>query len=269
MGQSGGIMNMEERNRGLVSLFKQLVQEKSAECEDKFFRKLMETVLWIPEVSEKTGGSRKSFALLMTADGRKFVPAFLNRKSNLGRFTEKQLIEFPYSRLKYLIIDSPAEINGIVIAPFEENMILDRRIMELIDIRIMGMSLRREDHRGKLRLGVPDLVPRGLPEALRNFFEQSMEVEAAWLVTAMQEQDKEAHWMLIIDFQGEKIELFPKVAEVMKRYMKQGALFELIGHNKAFDTSRFASAQVYRKSKEELLSLIPYNHQRSPWSHKN
>lgn len=245
---------MEIKNTQLTELFKRLIQEKTSECENEFFEKLHETVLWIPGASEGIGESGQSFALLMTADGRKFVPAFLHKKSNLGRFTKEQLIELPYSKLKYLIIDSPAEINGIVISPFEENMILDRKVMELVDSKIMGMTLRKEEHRGKMRLRTPDLVPKGLVEALRNFFEQCIEVEAAWLVMAMEEHDKEEHWMLLMDFQGEKTELFPKVAELMKRYMRQGDLFELIGQNKAFDTSKIKSAQIYRRTKESLLS---------------
>ena len=44
------------------------------------------------------------------------------KKSKLGRFLEEQLIKMPYDKLKYLIIDSGEEINGIVINPFEENI---------------------------------------------------------------------------------------------------------------------------------------------------
>lgn len=236
---------MEQNKTELTQLFKQLIQEKTQECESKFFKKLNESVLWIPDAAEDQEEGPKSFALLMTGDGRKFIPAFLHKKSKLGRFRQEQLVEIPYSKLKYLIIDSMAEINGIVIAPFEDNIVLDRKIMEIIDSRIMGMTLRREEHVGRIKLRKPDIVPYGLTNDLMQFFEQNIEVESAWLLNAMSENEISEHWMLLINFYGEKTQLFPSVAEIMKPYMKPGEKFELIQKSPDFITNEIEPARIY------------------------
>ncbi|MBN7774217.1 enhanced serine sensitivity protein SseB C-terminal domain-containing protein [Clostridium aminobutyricum] len=238
---------MEENQTELTDLFKKLTQEKSSECESEFFKKLNETILWVPDVTEKPDNSKKTFALLIAGDGRKFIPTFLHKKSKLGRFKEEQLVEIPYNKLKYLIIDSMAEINGIVIAPFEENIVLDRKLMEIIDSQTIGMTLRRENHVGRIKLRKPDAVPNGLKDILENFFKNCLEVEFAWLMKAKGENELDEHWMLLIDFQGEKTELFPPVAEIMKPYMKPGEKFELIQKNPDFITTEMDSAKIYTR----------------------
>ncbi len=236
---------MEGKNRELTDLFKQLMQEKSLECEDKFFRKLTETTFWIPGAAEEQGENSKSFVVLITGDGRKFVPAFLDKQAKLGRFTEEQLIYMPYSSLKYSIIDSPQEISGIVLNPFEENIILDRKIMEIIDSRTMGMTLRREDHSGRVKLRKPNSVPEGLEQELKQFFKNTIEVESAWILKAKREEETDEHWMILIDFYGEKIKLFPQVAEMVKPYMKPGESFELIQKMPDFNAKEIESARIY------------------------
>nr|WP_315020840.1 enhanced serine sensitivity protein SseB C-terminal domain-containing protein [uncultured Aminipila sp.] len=245
---------MEERKTELTELFKQFIQEKTQECESEFFKKLNESVLWIPDAAEDQEEGPKNFALLMTGDGRKFVPAFLHKKSNLGRFRQEQLVEMPYSKLKYLIIDSMAEINGIVIAPFEENIVLDRKIMEIIDAQTMGMTLRREQHVGKIKLRKPETVPYGLEDTLMKFFKKNIEVESAWLLRAMSENEINEHWMLLIDFYGEKKHLFPLVADIMKPYMKPGEMFELIQKSPDFITNEIEPARIFARISNKNLS---------------
>lgn len=238
---------MEKNKTELIDLYKKLMKEKSLECESEFFKELNATILWVPNLTEEQEENRKTFALLMTDDERKFAPAFLHKKSNLGRFKEEQLVEIPYNKLKYLIIDAGAEISGIVIAPFEENIVLDRKLIEIIDAQTMGMSLRREEHVGRIKLRKPENVPNGLIDALKKFFETSLKVESAWLIKAKTENESDEHWMLLIDFYGEKTELFPQVAEIMKPYMKQGEKFELVQKSKDFETKQIEPAKIYTR----------------------
>ncbi|QHI71407.1 enhanced serine sensitivity protein SseB C-terminal domain-containing protein [Aminipila terrae] len=244
---------MEERNTELIDLFKQLINEKSSESENQFFKRLTETTLWIPSLGKIQEDNRQNFAMLMTGDGKQFIPAFLHKESKLGRFTEEQLVQIPYSRLKYLVIDSAIEINGIVISPFEENIVLDRKIMEIIDSRTMGMMLRREEHSGKLKLRKPEKVPEGLTRNLKQFFANSIEVESAWILKAIGETECEEHWMLLVDFYGEKIKLFPQVAEIMKPYMKPGEKFELIQKSPEFDTNQLETTRIYTRLSNKNL----------------
>lgn len=245
---------MVEKQTELTDLFKMLMQEKNPEYESKFFKKLNETVFWIPMIPEQEGMERKTFQLLMTGDERKFVPVFLHKKSKLGRFLEEQLIKMPYDKLKYLIIDSGVEINGIVINPFEENIVLDRKIMEVVDAQTMGMTLKRKAHQTKVNFRRPEYVPKGLIEALRLFFKKEIHVDFAWLLLSRDEEQEREHWMLLMDFQGQKIELFPKIADLMKRYMKPGDIFELIERNPSFNVNDLEGALIYSRTAGKIFS---------------
>lgn len=244
---------MLESKTQLMDFFKKLTQEKSLKTEMQFYKELNETMLWVPDVSSGHGNNKKTFALLMTADGRKLIPAFLHKKSNLGRFKEEQLIQIPYNKLKYIIIDAEPEINGIAIAPYEENIVLDKNLMDMIDSQATGMNVRREEYTGQMSLRMPDSIPSGMTSALKRFFERSLEVEAAWLMKVMGENAYGEHWMLLIDFYGEKKELFPRVADIMKGYMKQGEMFELVQKTKDLIVKEIEPARIYNRVSNKNL----------------
>lgn len=244
---------MVDKQTELTDLFKMLMQEKTPEYESKFFKKLNETVFWVPIMLDQQGEGRKTLQLLTTADQRKFVPAFLHKKSKLGRFMEEQLMEMPYDKLKYLIIDLVPEINGIVINPFEENIILDQKLMEVVDAHTMGMTLKREEYRGRISLRTPEMLPIGLKQTLVQHFKVHLQVEAAWLMKARRENKIEDYWLLLIEFKGEKIQLFPLTAEVVKPYMKLGQRFELVQKNPELSTATMETARIYERPRSQNL----------------
>ncbi|QIB68995.1 enhanced serine sensitivity protein SseB [Aminipila butyrica] len=245
---------MEERRNQLIDLYKQLMQEKTRACEDQFFKKLVETELWVPGTPEEIDKNKKGFALLLTGEGRKFVPAFLDREANIGRFQREDLVPMTYDKLKYLIIDSTEKISGVVLNPFAENILLDRVVMELVDARTMGMTLKREEFKGKVMLRTPEALPTGLKPALEHFFSEHLQVEAAWLIKAQREGEDEDYWLLLIDFHGEKVQLFPQVAEIVKPYMAPGQRFELVQKSPGFSAEDMKQAQIYELTQSQRLS---------------
>ncbi|WP_164914341.1 enhanced serine sensitivity protein SseB C-terminal domain-containing protein [Aminipila luticellarii] len=236
---------MEDRKNQLIDLYKLLMQEKTRACEDQFFKELVKTELWIPRVPQAVDGNKKGFALLLTGEGRKFVPAFLDKEANIGRFQRENLVSMTYENLKYLIIDSPEKINGVALNPFDENILLDREVMELIDARTMGMTLKREEFQGKIMLRTPEVLPTGLKAALNCFFTEHRQIEAAWMIKAQREGESEDYWLLLMDFHGEKTKVFPQVAEVVKPYMKSGERFELVQKSSNFSTENMKQTQIY------------------------
>ncbi len=78
-----------------------------------------------------------------------------------------------------------------------------------------------------------------------------MGVNRAWILLAKSDMEKFPHLMFAIDFYGSKIELFPKLAEVIKPFMKPGQQFELIEKGPALDEPEFAKAMVYKRESKK------------------
>ena len=119
--------------------------------------------------------------------------------------------------------------------------------MEVVDAQTMGMTLKKEDHVGRIKLRKPKDVPRGLTDNLKLFFEKRIEVESAWILKARNENEVDEHWMVLVDFHGEKVKLFPQIAELMKPYMQPGERFELIQRNPDFITKEIESTKIYNR----------------------
>jgi len=115
------------------------------------------------------------------------------------------------------------------------------------DSQTKGMSVSRNPRRGKVKLMVPGKLPTGLENALRQFFAGQIGVNRAWVLLAKSDMEKFPHLMFAVDFYGSKIELFPKLAEVIKPFMKPDQQFELIEKDPMIYEPKFVKAMVYKR----------------------
>ncbi|MFV0518563.1 MAG: enhanced serine sensitivity protein SseB C-terminal domain-containing protein [Aminipila sp.] len=245
---------MKYREKNLIELFRILINEKTEESESNFFGELYNTRLLVPvrvigELNEKT-----NFPLLVTKDGKKFIPSFVESKVELGNFTKEQLQEISYVNLKFVVIDSCDAIDGIAINPYGENIILNKSLIELIDSKQMGMTISREKQMKNIDVYEAKNVSEQMIKKLCSFFENSIGVQSAWILFAKNESDVKGHLMVIIDFIGSKFELFPIVADIMKNYMKPGERFELIQKSNEVNIDKFDVAKIYSKASNSILS---------------
>ncbi len=109
-----------------------------------FYRALQGLSLFIP--CAKSADGQVLLRMLINENGQEFVPAFFSRGSRIGDFLENELVEFAFPKLRNIFIDLPDEICGVVIEPFEKNILVGRQAMAEYDSITKGMALARHGH---------------------------------------------------------------------------------------------------------------------------
>lgn len=225
---------------------KTMLEEKTAKAEGKLFEAIYKLELLVPLNVMENG--QANFHTLTNAKGENFIPAFLSEDSNIGEFPKEILRTIGYTKLKYFVIDEPDLFAGIVINPFEENFIFDKKLIELVDSAMMGMSLQRSEYKGKVSIFKPDKLNLKMIDELNTIFQESKDVARAWLFNSLQEGENIPHITVLVDFIGSKIELFPKLADVMKKYLDNGQRFELIQKGESFDVSGLDGVLIFSRN---------------------
>ena len=221
--------------------------EKTEHNKKTFYRALQGLSLFIPCAENQKG--EIVLRMLINGSGEQFVPAFFSRSSRIGDFPEKELVEFAFPKLRNIFIDLPEEICGIVIEPFDRNILMNRQAMQEYDSETKGMTVARHDHEGKTVLCAAKNLPKGLKEAVVAFFGSQIGVNAAWILLAQGESERIPHLLFAVDFYGSKLSLFPMLADVIKPFMQPGQQFELIEKKQNLDPLKLREALVYRRGK--------------------
>lgn len=212
---------------------------------ETLFKKLQRARVWIPCYRDEKGGI--SLELLVSAAGAQYLPAFYDKNSPLGKFSQENLVQMEFRMLRNTFTDMPEEIAGIVIEPFGENIAMDRKGLFAYDAAVQGMTVKRNEHRGKVEFWIPDRMPKGLYDALRDFFRIQIGVNQAWVLLAREKGEAEPHLLIAVDFFGNRIHLFPKLAEIVKPFMQAGQRFELTEKSPMFDDAKFEPACIYTR----------------------
>lgn len=173
--------------------------------------------------------AKGDIVLLQSNQGEYMIPAFTDEARAAKMMAENMRLEpLSYERLKGFVIDDPQNLNGIVIDPFTDNIILNHSAIEEIDRLSLGMAVKRTDHQGELKLGRPAKYPPGMLQALENHLKMQECVREAWLLVLQSETEKTPHWALIMDFDGDRKTVFPPAAKTMQPFMQPGTNFELL-----------------------------------------
>ncbi len=237
-----------------LEAYKHYIKNDDTESKIDFLKGLYELELIVPmQDGNDEHKGQVSFALIVSEDERKFIPAFFNSNSNLGGFSKESLRRIPYKELKHYVVDFKEKVHGIAIEPFGEPILVDFNIIEAADKCVTGMSVNPTAG-GKVRLSLPKHLPNGLKEALVGHFEKNINIEKAWLLYLEHIGLQKPHLTLILQFHGTKMEVFPNIAEIIKNYMKAGESFELVKKDNAMDEESIAPALIFERGKNVLLS---------------
>lgn len=195
--------------------------------------------------------------LLNSKNSKQLIPAFTNEEEFAKLNIEGVRPEvFSYDRLKGLVVDDPDHLNGIVVNPFGEKIILNQEAIEKIDRATRGMSVKRASHRGTVKLWQPSSYPEGMLETMEHCFEEQGGVRKAWLFFMQGEEEPAPHWMMMLEFDGDRKVVFPIVAKAMKPYMKAGESFELMRAEGALgDHARSKGTPFYQSTENKPLIL--------------
>jgi hypothetical protein len=67
-----------------------------------------------------------------------------------------------------------------------------------------------------------------MAEKMKSFFSTQEKVYRVYLLLAKEPEDHEPHWLVLVDFDGERSALFPEITKLIRPYMKPGDTFELM-----------------------------------------
>jgi hypothetical protein len=222
--------------------FKRMTEGGEADREP-FFRKLRRSMFLVPQSLEGNG-----LSLLSTPCGELFIPAFTT--SNEFRKWERRedgATVRTFEVLHGCVTDDP-KLAGVVINPFGSQLVLNRHDLDGLENAATGMTRERVEHRGKLALEAAKCAP-GLAEAFAAALKDSgADVFEAYILAARQENEPKPHLLFLIDFNGDRKTLFPRVARAVGPHMKAGDNFELLKADYALlEAARAKAAAAYRK----------------------
>jgi hypothetical protein len=217
----------------------------SQEGKLRFFGELKAARLLVP-----CREADNSIAVLNTPEKEAFLPGFTSA-DELGKwkFPMEKVSVMLLDALKHIVIDNPTQLTGVVINPFGQALFLRQPQFAEMDSLTEGMTLARTDHKGKLEMKATTDYPVGLPKALSAMFEGRSEVFRAWILLAREGGDAKFHKLFVIDFNGDRKQLFPSVAKTVEKFMRPGESFELMKANAGLVLAAQAkSAPVYVKT---------------------
>jgi hypothetical protein len=190
----------------------------------------------------------RGLSLLATQNNELFLPAFTS-EAELDKWTQPHggtsILLF---EMLYHIVADDLSLSGVVINPFGASLILRRSKLSAMESAATGMTLERVAHTGRLLFETakyPRALARAFAAALRS---SGMEVIEAYILMVRQEHEARPHLLFLIDFKGDRKQLFPAVARALQPHMKIGSNFELLKANPATLTvARKKAAPVYRR----------------------
>lgn len=224
-----------------------LKHEPSKEVELEFFKMLSNSVFLVPIIKQNIGKDR-SVSMICNSSGDFYIPAFLSKDTDTGNFKYGEFIAMSYKSLKHLMVDNPNEIKGIALHPFSENFIINYELIWAVDQRLEGMGVKKVQHSGKMKLWNPNSLSDIFKADLKRFFKSHSEVSKVWILMAQGETEKQPHWLFLINFLGQRTDLFPKLAEVIKPHMQSGMCFELMQYCESHEAELLKNAHTFYTS---------------------
>jgi len=160
-------------------------------------------------------GSKTELCILNMKEKGRMLPAFSSygafEKSPLPK--EKALI-MSFSKINEIVAKSNGGLDGVVINPHGKSLIFKANKSE-------GARPLADKPKG-IKFMKPGSVPETIAAALGGFFAAAGNVYKAYFLWAQKDGDIAPHLFLVIDFDGSREEFFPKVAEVIRPYLKSG-----------------------------------------------
>lgn len=206
-------------------------KEKKFESEKIFYKQLKEVRFY--SFAFKNNG-KSTICTIKRDDDTEFYPAFTNY-NELAKwpFEVKDIIRLSFDDLKHIILEDKRNIGGIVINPFGRSILFENHSIKRMDAVISGMYLKRTEGITKgMYLYYPQEVPQGLKNGINLYLSNNKrKVYGVYLYQAKRNITEPLHWLFLIEFDGDKLSLFPKFAKIVQIYMKPGDVFELVKYN--------------------------------------
>lgn len=161
--------------------------------------------------------------MLSSAGGKHFYPVFTDH-TELAKWKK---MEKPNTLILTFddyaaFLEKNEQAEGIVINPFSDNFVLNRKLMAHLktqkDLRTKGVSRNKITKDTKVMVGEPKEYPAEMAEALQAHMRGVPAIERAWLRLMI--KDNVQSFLVVVDFAGNREEIFGQIAAVARPYLK-------------------------------------------------
>lgn len=263
-------VNKPLENPLLKELFKDLRKAKEDDEYVKIFNKLAEEIAMkahflsvielTGEPEEKSDGSfvlkedtEMSFPMLTNQENQAFYPIFIDweelyKWEDLKKENLKTAI-FNFDDYLAMIFSNNGS-HGIVINPFSDNFVLDKETLKIWksikEAKINGKKYNIAEDT-KVILGTPSEYPTEMVNNLIEYSKKDSRVNAIWLRLMMKEEEK--IYLLVVDINGDKDEVFTKIAGVVTDFLPKGYFADMVELNSDFGKRATENQEpFYKKS---------------------
>lgn len=190
----------------------EIQEKKDQNLIKESFEKAMKLDFLVPYKDQEN-----QFITIKTKDKGTMFPAYSN-------YTEFLKSELPmdkvrimsYPDLQKMVIESAGQIKGIIVNPHGKSLTFEHH---------QNNNVEHTDNQ-KLHLLKPNYFSEAFGKELVNIFKENEKVYKAYFLWGMRDLDIAPHAFIIIDFDGDKEEFLPKVAERLKPLLKKGETIE-------------------------------------------
>lgn len=168
-------------------------------------------------------GSKINFHLITNADNLKFFMAFTDWDElyKWQRNEGQQTVILTFDDYASLILKEDCDADGYVINPFGVNVVFTREqvrsLKEQKDLIEKGASIRTLNKNEPVKIGQPRVLPQELLDALSAQMKQMKNIASAYF--AIMQQGEMQSFLIVVDFEGEKQEVFGALAEVARPHL--------------------------------------------------
>lgn len=176
--------------------------------------------------------NENNLCIYNTPDGMKMLPIFSSYEAFLKSTLDHEKVKsMSFRALDGIVSQSEGELSGILINPHGKSL-----------------TLKHEPKNRSVKLSKALSVPETIPAALTGFFSAEENVYKAYLLWAQKINELAPHLFLIVDFDGDKEELFPKIAEAIKPFVGAGDKIEMAKADmKLLSTAEKIDRPFYKK----------------------
>lgn len=197
-------------------------------------------------------GATISFHLLGAADGSAYLPLFTDWENiNMDPIVQTQKISamvMPFDQVADMMNDNLA---GVVVNPFNENLAITKaQILHIANVKKMnagGVATEKIQKDTPVKIGEPGNYPTDMVNSISAYAKKNKNINAIHL--KLMEKEGELVLLLIVDFAGNKEDVFPGIAEAARPHIPQGYGLGMIPISDSFGQKAADNKPFYVKKK--------------------
>jgi len=235
-------INVPIENPELIKKLHNYIDSQSSEDEKKLQNALLKAKLLAPVSLENWKGYPQKEQILVQdmkmklisiqdRDNKVYLPAFTDWNEVSKWKNDDDLKTIIFSFRDYVkVFKNDEKMIGIVINPFNENIVISRQQIDIISNSsklITGESVK---------IGIPEKDPVDIKKALKVYFETETAVTEAYLLLMIRDNGEQSY-LVILETDEDVNILYPKLAQIVSGFLKENEVVDFISSKEKFGKS--------------------------------